>query len=134
MPIHMADLAEKALKEEGINLKDAKIAILGYAFLEDSDDTRNTPAEPLIQELKKRGVREIAIHDSFVRKEELPEVERDVYKALSGADCACLVTKHSEYKTLDMEKVAKVMRTPVIVDGRNVMGKNERFKIITIGK
>ena len=46
MPLHMADLAEAALRQAGIPLSSAKIAILGYAFLEESDDTRNTPARP----------------------------------------------------------------------------------------
>ncbi len=137
MPIHMANLVDKALRDEGVKLSDAKVTILGYAFLEDSDDTRNTPAEPLIQELKKRGVKEIVVHDPFVREEELPEVMRDVYQALKDSDCACLVTKHSEYRNLDMDRVVDIMRTPIIVDGRNVFGKQERnlkIKVVCIGK
>jgi len=120
MPIHMAELTIKALHEAKVPLDKAKVAILGYAFLEDSDDTRNTPAEPLIEELKKHGIKEIVIHDPYVRKEELPEVERDVYKALKDSDCACLVTKHSEYRNMDLKKVETLMRNKILIDGRNL--------------
>lgn len=127
MPIHMAELTLKALKEAGIKPEEAKVTILGYAFLENSDDTRNTPAVPLIDELKARGVRNIVIHDPFVRKEELPEVERGLTKALEGSDCACLVTKHDEYLDVDLRKIQKLMKSPIFIDGRNIFSA-DRFR------
>jgi UDP-N-acetyl-D-mannosaminuronate dehydrogenase len=45
---------------------------------------------------------------------------RDLDEALLGADCLVLVTKHQMYFELDLEQVKESMRTPVIVDGRNV--------------
>ncbi len=66
MPTHMKNLIEEALFENNLKLKDAKITILGYAFLENSDDTRNTPAKPLYDSLKDQ-VREIIVHDPYVR-------------------------------------------------------------------
>ena len=51
MPTHMKMLITEALSENNIVLKDARISILGYAFLENSDDTRNTPAKPLYDTL-----------------------------------------------------------------------------------
>ncbi len=125
MPIHMAELTIKALKEAGVTPEEAKVTILGYAFLENSDDTRNTPAFPLINELKARGVENIVIHDPFVRKEELPQVERDLYKALEDSDCACLVTKHAVYKGMVSSGSTKSMRTKIIIDGRGLFNKNE---------
>jgi UDP-N-acetyl-D-mannosaminuronic acid dehydrogenase len=119
MPRHMADLAEGALVSAGYALRGAKIAVLGYAFLEDSDDVRNTPAAPLADELRRRGAARVAIHDPFVRQEDLPEVERDLEAALAGADCLCLVTAHSEYRRLVPERVQALMRHAIVVDGRN---------------
>ena len=127
MPIHMADLTLKALEEAGIKPEEAKVTILGYAFLENSDDTRNTPAVPLISELKAHGVMNIVIHDPFVRKEELPEVERDLNKALEGSDCACLVTSHDEYLDVDLRKIQKLMKSPIFIDGRNIF-RADRFR------
>jgi len=66
MPVHMADLAQEALAGAGIALADARVTVLGVAYLEDSDDTRNTPAAPLIRALRQRGA-QVTAHDPFVR-------------------------------------------------------------------
>lgn len=137
MPIHMANIALDGLAELGIKASAAKVAILGYAFLEDSDDTRNTPAVPLIEELRRRGVKEIVIHDPFVRAEELPGVERDLAKAIAGSDCLCVVTKHSVYRLLTPQGIRGQMRTPLVVDGRGALAKwgaHEGVTVLTIGK
>lgn len=121
MPAHVADLAVAALREAGVAEPQAKVVVLGYAFLEESDDTRNTPARALIDELGRRGVRAVVVHDPFVRAEELPGVERDLEKALDGADCACLVTAHGVYRSLDPAIARAKMRHAIIVDGRNAL-------------
>jgi UDP-N-acetyl-D-mannosaminuronic acid dehydrogenase len=136
MPVHMADLAEEGLRAKGVELVRAKVAVLGYAFLEDSDDTRNTPSQPLIEELQRRGVRDIVIHDPYVRVEELPQVRRDLREVLQGADCACLVTAHREYRSLDAGSVRSCMRLAFIVDGRNALAHlrgQEGITIATVG-
>ncbi len=137
MPIHMADLAFKALEKAGVKPEEAKVTVLGYAFLEDSDDTRNTPTVPFIEELKKRGIKDIVIHDPYVREEELPEVQRDLYKNLKDADCVCLITKHKEYSEIDFDKAYKLMRTHILIDGRNVWDNkfnSHKFIYKAIGK
>ena len=118
MPVHMKQLIMNALAERSLDLKEAKITILGYAFLENSDDTRNTPAHPLIESLKDI-CREIIIHDPHVRNQKLP-ITKNLQKALTGSDCLALVTKHREYYDIDLGWLRKTMKSPVIVDGRNV--------------
>jgi UDP-N-acetyl-D-mannosaminuronic acid dehydrogenase len=117
MPLHAVDLVEDALAEHGKKLKGAKVAILGVAFLENSDDTRNTPSATLYAELKKRGA-EPVLHDPIVRDFELP-FSSDLAKTLEGADAVVLSTKHKEYLKLDLRKLKKKLATPVLVDGRN---------------
>jgi len=117
MPVHVADLVEDALKERKMKLKGAKVAILGLAFLENSDDTRNTPSATLYLELKKRGAKPV-MHDPLVREHELPFTAK-LDEVLKGADAVILSTKHREYGEIDLKKLAKMVRTPVIVDGRN---------------
>jgi UDP-N-acetyl-D-mannosaminuronic acid dehydrogenase len=137
MPIHMADLAERGLRARAVSLDNARVTILGYAFLENSDDTRNTPARILVEELRRRGTRNVTIHDPFVREEELSGVMRDVYAALHDADCACLMTRHSAYADLDPTKVASVMRNAIVVDGRNQLGHWEGrgdVEVLSVGK
>ena len=119
MPAQMARLVEEALAEVGKEVKGARVAVLGIAYLEDSDDVRNTPAQPLINTLRARDASVIA-HDPFVWGYEGGELTRDLDEALRGADCLALVTKHQKYFGLDLEQVKALMRTPIIVDGRNV--------------
>jgi UDP-N-acetyl-D-mannosaminuronic acid dehydrogenase len=117
MPLHVVDLLEDALAEHGKKLKGAKVAILGVAFLENSDDTRNTPSATLYAELKKRGAKPV-LHDPVVRDFELP-FSSDLGKTLEGADAVVLSTKHKEYLKLDLKELQKKLATPVLVDGRN---------------
>jgi UDP-N-acetyl-D-mannosaminuronic acid dehydrogenase len=136
MPAHMAALVVDGLGRIGVPLFESTVAILGYAFLEDSDDTRNTPAASLIVELKKRGVGRIVVTDPFVRDEATFRIQRDVYRALEGADCACVVTRHSVYQHLNREKVRSVMNHPFIVDGRHMLSHwdgTSGFHVVTVG-
>src|SRR5437879_3070165 len=81
MPRRMARLVEEALAAAGRKIKGARVAVLGFAYRENTDDTRNTPAKPMIQELRRRGA-DVAIHDPFARSERGYAVLRDVKAAL----------------------------------------------------
>jgi UDP-N-acetyl-D-mannosaminuronic acid dehydrogenase len=139
MPVHMSNLVENALMARGVQIHEAIVTVLGVAYLEDSDDTRNTPAATLVASLQTKGV-SIRLHDPYVQQWEFGplEVEKDIYKAAKGADCLALVTKHSQYFKLDLDKIKKVMRTPTIVDGRNVFDTQsviaKGFEYRAIGK
>jgi len=114
--------------------------------LENADDTRNTPAAALAELLIGRGA-EVVAHDSYVREadwrralnhdHQVPLIT-DLWAALDGADCAALVTRHREYQGLALEGVRDVMRTPVLVDGRNVLsletGGSARMVYRGVGK
>jgi len=117
MPLHTIDLVEEALAKHDKKLNGAKVAILGVAFLENSDDTRNTPSAVLYNELKKRGAKPM-LHDPIVRDFDLP-FTNDLDKALEGADAVVLSTKHKEYLKLDLKKMREKLATPVLIDGRN---------------
>ena len=121
MPIHMADLIEEGLNESGKKLKDSKIAILGVAFLENSDDTRNTPSKPLYEILEKKGAKPV-LHDPYVRDFDLP-FTKNINEAINGADAIVIATKHKEYFNLDLGSIKNKMRTPVLIDGRNAYNK-----------
>lgn len=125
MPLHMVELLEEGLEEREKNLEDSVIAVLGVAFLENSDDPRNTPTTPLIAELKKRGV-EFKLHDPHVKDHEYPEpMLRDLYKTLEGTDAMVIMTRHREYVEMDLDRAREIMRTPVIIDGRNTFNGDE---------
>ncbi len=119
MPLHLADLTVKALVEQGVALERARVAVLGVAYLEDSDDTRNTPAVPVIEALQAQGA-QVVVHDPYVRELEGYELTRNLELALKDADAAVLVTRHRQYYDLDLAWLKGIMRTPILVDGRNV--------------
>lgn len=124
MPLHMVELVEKCFKEIKKDLKKSKISIFGLAYLQNSDDTRNTPALPIIKKLKENGVDVIA-HDPYVKEYGAICITGDMEKSLKDSDCLVLVTAHDEYKKLNLKKIKKLMRTPIIVDGRNLFSKEE---------
>ena len=139
MPIHMASLIEEVLEKKGVKIQNATVAILGIAYLENSDDTRNTPALTLINTLQEKGAK-VVLHDPYVQTWDLgpQEIVRDLYAAAKGADCLALVTRHKDYNNLDFAKLGETMRTRTFVDGRNVY-KGEQvvqygFEYRAIGK
>ncbi|MDG6220003.1 MAG: UDP binding domain-containing protein, partial [Candidatus Thermoplasmatota archaeon] len=129
MPVHTADLLEKALEKKGKKIQGANIAVLGVAFLENSDDPRNTPTTTFIKELRKRGA-EVKLHDPLVKDHDYPEpMLRDLDETLKGADAMVIMTKHKEYATMDLEKAKGLMACHVLVDGRNTFsGKDVEAK------
>ncbi|MBN1658611.1 MAG: nucleotide sugar dehydrogenase [Anaerolineae bacterium] len=126
MPRHMLALIRQALAEAGRALPGAHVVLLGVSYLENADDTRNTPAAALARLLQAEGA-EVTAHDPYVRHAdwhralgpgaEVP-LAHDVGEALRGAHCAAVVTQHREYQDLDLAAATAVMRTPVVVDGR----------------
>jgi UDP-N-acetyl-D-mannosaminuronic acid dehydrogenase len=136
MPHHLARLAEEALLDAERPLADARISIMGLAFIKDSDETRNSPAKAVIDHFRERA--DLVVHDPFaVEQYEVP-IEKSIQKALLGTDCAIFVTDHSAYQGLDLEDMKQWMRTPVIVDGRNLFDaqtcKDQGFYYRGIGK
>ncbi len=127
MPTHTANLIVEGLKQAGREIKNAKIVLLGVAFLENSDDTRNTPAKNLFEILEKKGAKPI-LHDPYVRDFELP-LTKDINEAIVDADAIVTVTKHKDYYNLDLNKIKDKMRTKIIVDGRNVFNKEKCERI-----
>jgi UDP-N-acetyl-D-mannosaminuronic acid dehydrogenase len=129
MPAHVASLVGELVPTGS----QARVAVLGYAYLENSDDTRNSPSAELARLLKERG-REVAVHDPFVH-----EYRGDVMDALRGADCAVLMVAHTAYRDLDLKAAAKVMRASTVVDARGFFGAEAlraagfRYRVIGIG-
>jgi UDP-N-acetyl-D-mannosaminuronic acid dehydrogenase len=116
MPLHMVDLLEDALAEVGKTIEGSRILVLGYAYLENSDDTRNSPSAALVERLRKLGA-EVIIHDPYV-----PEYQGSVLEAARGSDGVVVMVGHAQYRDLDLLALNRMLRTPCIVDGRRVFG------------
>ena len=114
MPRHVANVIKQMVESGGRALSEARVAVLGYAYLEESDDTRNSPSEVLVARLRELGA-EVSVHDPWV-----PEYQGDLLERARGCDAAVVMVAHRAYKTLDLAALKAVLRSPVLVDGRRV--------------
>ena len=90
----------------------AKVAVLGYAYLENSDDTRDSPSAALVARLRELGA-EMMIHDPFVA-----EYRGDLEEIVRGCDAMVVMVAHDAYRALDLAHLRGLARTPVLVHGR----------------
>jgi len=122
MPRHMLTLTKQALERTGKPVKGAKIALLGWAFLGNSDDARDPPSE-LYRDLAIAAGATVAVHDPWVEAYPGITIEHDLESVLRNADAVVVFTGHNEYKSLKPLDVKKLCGKdhPVIVDGRNVI-------------
>ena len=122
MPRHMVHLTLEGLERAGKSPDGATVALLGWAFIQNSDDTRNTPAEPYLAAMEEVGA-EVRVHDPFVEKYPGIVVSHDLDATLAGADVVTIFTGHHHYASLNPARVKELSGKlhPVIVDGRNVV-------------
>jgi UDP-N-acetyl-D-glucosamine dehydrogenase len=121
MPFHVVDLAEQALSQRKVAVRDARVVVLGVAFKRDVDDPRNSPAERVIELLLKRGAK-VTYHDPYVprfhvggnvfHRETVTLLSQPLTEAsLKESDCVIIVTGHH---VIDYNFVAKT--APAVVD------------------
>lgn len=108
----------------GGSLADKVIAILGLSFKPNTDDMREAPGTEIIHLLENEGATVRAYDPQAMENaaKELPNITlcEDPYQAAEGADALILATEWNEFKQLDFKKVYELLRTPVLVDGRNL--------------
>ena len=126
MPFHVLDLAADLLMEKGLRLEDSAVAVLGVAFLQDSDDVRNSPTVPVVASLG--AARSLRVHDPYVEEFEGRKTTRSLEDALRGADLAIFMVAHRQYSAISPAKLKKTMRTPAVVDGRNIFSAEKMRK------
>ncbi len=133
MPFHMLDLASEALAQVGRKLEDSTVAVMGASFLQDTGDPRNSPSVPIVESL--RSAKALRVHDPYLEEISGVRTVSDAKKALEGADLAIFMVAHKGYDKLSPALLKKLMRTPVVVDGRNLfsMEKMTRAGIIYAG-
>jgi UDP-N-acetyl-D-mannosaminuronic acid dehydrogenase len=119
MPLHMAELTIDALERANVEIEDARIAVLGYAYLENSDDTRNSPSVTLVSRLQELGA-EVVVHDPWVRDHQGGLEER-----VQGCDAIVVMVAHDEYRTMDLTKLKARVARPILIDGRHVFSAEQ---------
>lgn len=132
MPLHVADLLTDALANVSLKASDARVLVLGYSYLENSDDIRNSPSIVLVKHLRELGM-EVLIHDPYVT-----EYKGMVSTLAVNTDAIVVMVAHHDYKVMELSEVSAVMRTPILVDGRSLYTKTQAemagFKYSGVGK
>lgn len=122
---HRSFAVRKLKKHFNNDLAGKRIAIWGLAFKPGTDDVREAPSITSIEFLLNERC-EIVAHDpeamANIRETYGDNVELvdDAYKAVEGADALLLLTEWREYQYPEFDRIRALMRTPVIVDGRNI--------------
>jgi len=106
-------------------LRGKRLGVLGLAFKGGTDDIRESPALLLVQDLLREGCHICAYDPAAMgrAKEVLqPGVEfaSDPYEAANGADAVLILTEWEEFSALDLDRLRKLLRYPIILDGRNL--------------
>lgn len=135
---------DKIVESLGEDLTGKTITLLGLAFKPRTDDVREAPAIYKIRELLKRGatihVFDIIAEENFKRENSELNIKyfNNYYDALEDSDCLLLITEWDEFRTIEFDRVKKLMRGNLVVDGRNIYNpkeiKSHNFEYIGIGR
>ena len=123
------DLIVKKIKNALWNLNNKTIAILGLSFKPDTDDMREAPSIGIVAKLQEEGAK-IRAYDPQameVAKKILPDIIYcdNPYQAVEDSDALIIITEWDEFKNLDLLKVKKLLKQPVIIDGRNIFDPSQ---------
>ncbi len=115
------------------DLNGRRIAVWGLSFKQDTDDIRESPALDVIRMLIQRGA-SVAAYDPAAMensRREIPDVcySDDQYGAVEDADALLLITPWNQFRQANLEKVRELMKTPVLLDGRNIYDPEDVRKL-----
>lgn len=115
----------KVLKHFDGNIKDKVIALWGLSFKPQTDDMREAPALVLVEKFLEAGAKvkaydPVAMHEAKRILGETIEYSEDQYEALIDADCLVLVTEWPEFKFPNFNIIRRLLKRPVVFDGRNI--------------
>ncbi|HEV2216621.1 MAG TPA: UDP-glucose/GDP-mannose dehydrogenase family protein [Candidatus Dormibacteraeota bacterium] len=112
------------LRECLSTLHDKVVGLLGLAFKPNTDDLREAPSLDIARVLLAAGAHVRGYDPAAMERTRtlLPELEytKDAYELASGADALVVVTEWNEFRQLDLMRLKTAMRTPVVIDGRNI--------------
>jgi UDPglucose 6-dehydrogenase len=126
-------------------LRGKRLAVLGLAFKCDTDDIRDSPAVEIVKKLLQAGAIVTAYDPAAIAraKEVLPPAANmkyagDLYEAAQDADAVLILTDWKEFATMDMPRLNRAVRFPIIIDGRNLYKPQEMqshgFTYVSVGR
>ncbi|PJK27819.1 UDP-glucose dehydrogenase family protein [Minwuia thermotolerans] len=135
----MADKIARALDDD---LAGRTVAILGVTFKPNTDDMRESPSLAIVPALQRAGAA-IRAYDPEGMEEAAKLLDgvtwcEDAYDAMEGADAVAILTEWNIFRALDLDRVKKLLKRPVMVDLRNIYTLDEMraagFRYVSIGR
>lgn len=123
-------------------VKGKSIAILGLSFKPNTDDIRSAPSIDIINSLLEAGAK-IKVYDPQAMKNARSVIKgvtfcKDLYEAARNSDTLAIITEWHEFEVMDLARVKKLMKNPLIIDGRNIFDPKRMKKLgfiyISIGR
>ena len=124
-----ARMAQKVIAACGGTVAGKRIAVLGLAFKPNTDDMRDAPSLAIVPALQRAGAQIIAYDPESMAQARplLPNVTfaNGPYACVEGADALVIVTEWNAFRALDQKRVKAALKTPVVVDLRNIYRPQE---------
>ncbi len=111
-------------------IKGKRLGVLGLAFKDGTDDVRESPAIKVIEQLLEEKCQITAFDPAAMdRARQILDnritYAKDSYTAATGADALLVLTEWKEFVNLDLARIKRLLRTPIVVDGRNIFSQSE---------
>jgi len=135
-------MARKVVTALDGSIRGKTVAVLGLTFKPNTDDTRDSPAIPLITALNDLGAL-VRVYDPAGMEQAKPALPAvtyctSAYSAAEGAAAVVIATEWEQFRALDLARLKSVMARPVIVDLRNIYRVDEmkraNFRYVAIGR
>jgi len=135
-------MARKVVTACGGNVRGKRIAILGLTFKPNTDDMREAPSLSIIQALQDAGAK-ISAYDPVGMEQARLVTEKvkfgdSAYEVAQGADALVIVTEWNAFRAMDFDRLKAAMKTPLLVDLRNIYRKDEvrqhGFAYVSVGR
>ncbi len=132
----------KKIAEQVWNLNNKTVGILGLSFKPNTDDMRYASSIDIIGDLLAEGVTIRAYDPKAMERarEIFPDIIycKDPYEVCEKCDALVILTEWDEFKDLDLKRVKKLLKTPILIDGRNIFdpdtARNEGFAYTGVGR
>ena len=132
----------RKVEEAMWNLNGKTIGVLGLSFKPNTDDMREAPSVEIISSLQKEGAK-INAYDPVAEEKSAGLMKgiilkKNALEVFENADAVLVLTEWPEFRKIDLKMAKSKMKTPLIIDGRNLFGKEEMaemgFRYVSIGR
>jgi UDPglucose 6-dehydrogenase len=135
-------MADKIVAACGGSVRGKTIAVLGLTFKPNTDDMREAPSLVILPVLEGQGARVRAYDPQGMveARKLMPKLETaaDQYSCLEGADAMVILTEWDQFRALDLNRVKRALKDPVVIDLRNIYKPADMaergFSYVSVGR